>query len=294
MSSSFLRHLLRRIVRRGLQPCSPIPDRLLLRLYCSRFNGVLRWLMAGAEPIAYGGVRMQVNPAELLGFTAYFNHRGNLPEVALLVELCRDAAVFADIGANIGLIALPVAARSPGLEVFAFEPDPRNARMLAANLAMNPALASRIHPVAKAAAKSDGTVFFHSNEATPGNSRVVPAASEATCSVAAVRLDDYFTSLGRYPDVLKIDVEGGELEVLCGLSMLFERHPPRALLIEVHAFASTDPAGFKTAIRDLLATAGYRLYHPYDAAVTPAPWDSIALWPDHFSLLARHGTAAKP
>ena len=149
--------------------------------------------------------------------------------------------------------------------------------------------------MAQAAAESAGTVLFHSDEINFGNSRIVSTPSTTTCAVPSVRLDQFFTAIGSYPDVVKIDVEGAELRVLDGMGGLFQSHPPRALLIEVHAFSAADPRSFKLALLDLLRGAGYRLYYPYAAEPPGKPWEDIDAWPDHLPVLAlRPATFAAP
>jgi FkbM family methyltransferase len=292
-------HLIRHFVRRGLRFClrtfAPGLESLLFRAYCSRFNRPARWFMAGTEEIEYGGAIVRLNPAEMMAYAAYFSARRDNSEIARLVELCQGARIFADVGANMGLISLPLASHAPGLEIYAFEPDPRNRRLLETNLRLNPTVAPRVHVVAQAAAESAETVFFHSDDVNSGNSRIVDTASATTCAVPAVRLDQFFAAIGSYPDVVKIDVEGAELRVLEGMSGLFQSHPPRALLIEVHAFAAADPRRFKLALRDLLHAAGYRLHYPYVAEPPGEPWEDIDAWPDHLPVLAlRPAASAAP
>jgi hypothetical protein len=49
----------------------------------------------------------------------------------------------------------------------------------------------------------------------------------------SISLDDFIASNGPVPQLVKIDVEGGEYEVLRGGSNLFGRHRP-LLIVEVH------------------------------------------------------------
>jgi len=288
------RHFFRSMARCGVRAASPRLDRLMFRAYCSRLNGALRWFMAGTEEIEYGGALVRVAPAEMIGYHAYFTGNRDLTEISRLAGFCHGTTVFADVGANIGLITLPVAAQSPGLQVFAFEPDPRNLGMLRHNVTLNPALAPRVCVVAAAASDTQGTALFESDDDNSANSRIVPAPTARTCCVPTIRLDEYFTNHGRYPEVVKIDVEGAELRVLQGMTGLFARHPPHTLFIEVHAFSAADRCGFKTAIRDLLLASGYSLHHPYADRGALTPWDDITAWPDHFSLWARHHPATEP
>jgi len=63
-----------------------------------------------------------------------------------------------DAGAHVGDTALYFAEK--GAEVYAFEPDPENFAKLERNVALNPALAPRIHPRMEAVGE-DGTISFY-------------------------------------------------------------------------------------------------------------------------------------
>jgi hypothetical protein len=70
-------------------------------------------------------------------------------------------------------------------------------------------------------------------------------------TVEGVALDDLVYQRGiDPPDVVKIDVEGGELQVLAGMSRLLRDRPP-AIIAEMH--------GKNAAVCELLRQAGYRI-----------------------------------
>ncbi len=58
-------------------------------------------------------------------------------------------------------------------------------------------------------------------------------ADGATITVPATTLDEFVASSGIVPELVKVDVEGGEYEVLRGGETLFRRERPR-VLVEVH------------------------------------------------------------
>jgi FkbM family methyltransferase len=75
--------------------------------------------------------------------------------------------------------------------------------------------------------------------------------------VLVTTLDEEVRRMGRAPEVVKIDVEGHELEVLRGAAGLLARRP--VLLLELHLDA-LDHGGAKgvQAVLDLLGGHGYR------------------------------------
>jgi hypothetical protein len=73
-------------------------------------------------------------------------------------------------------------------------------------------------------------------------------------SVDVVALDDFIYRQGhRPPQVVKLDLEGGEGQALAGMRRLLREHPT-CLLIEVHG-----PRAAEEVVREL-AAAGYRLH----------------------------------
>jgi FkbM family methyltransferase len=147
-------------------------------------------------------------------------------------ELAREIAqvsgrpfVFVDIGANVGLFSLFVAATARASRILAIEPEPGNFARLAFNIAANPGLP--ITPLALALGETEGTACILLNARDRGGTRMVAAGTQAggvevRCRplIAVVR-DAGLTGI----DALKIDVEGAEDKVL----VPFFRDAPTAL-----------------------------------------------------------------
>lgn len=137
-----------------------------------------------------------------------------------------------DVGANLGTIAIPAAARGLAERVVAIEPDPLNFRTLMANLYLND-LAGRITAVNCAAGSRDGdTLEFQSSPDNIGDHRVkhssAPGAfgedSWPTFSVPATTVDSILAerapSLVAPDTLLWVDVQGWEAPVLAGADRL--------------------------------------------------------------------------
>jgi hypothetical protein len=97
--------------------------------------------------------------------------------------------------------------------------------------------------------------------------------AEELQTVVAVGLDDLGRTLSA-PDVLKIDVEGAEIEVLVGGAELLRNSRP-SIVCEISADNSSEATS-------LLRKAGYLLYDaskPFNAAarIDLATWNTIAL-----------------
>ena len=159
-----------------------------------------------------------------------------------LRELLYPKAVFYDIGAHLGFFSL--AAARLGARVVACEADPENAQRLRAHAAKNH-LSERIQVVEAAAwSESGDTIAFRRGEprsqggVVDRNIRPVLATGEVI-EVARLSLDDYVERGGPVPDILKIDVEGGEVDVLCGATQTLRNYRPKLILEVHHAQAST-------------------------------------------------------
>lgn len=207
---------------------------LAYRVPFSRFARLASWLLWGEEVIEWRGVKIGVNPGELHGYYTYFFGDYETAELDKLEEVCRDASVFVDVGANYGLFSLAVARACPRIWVFAFEPDRDIALSFRANIARNDSLAGQIQLVESAVGEADGVgAFAPSGRAeNPGLGRLVTdSRGGAREKVPVVRLDSFFRERPR-PDVVKIDVEGAELQVLRGMGGLFGVGCPRAIMME--------------------------------------------------------------
>jgi FkbM family methyltransferase len=143
---------------------------------------------------------------------------------------------FYDVGAHIGFYSL-IAARivGPNGLVVAFEPEVANYRLLRENCSKNGL--SVVHPVPTAVWSRNMRVLF---ERGPDSSAMTGHVIETspyrqtsrTLYSQAISLDRFCKSR-RPPTFLKVDVEGGEIEVLEGAQDLLRKYRP-TLIVEVH------------------------------------------------------------
>jgi FkbM family methyltransferase len=212
-------------------------------------HGEVRLRAAGLTCYASAG------RGELNAFREVFVQRvyERLPEFAP-----RAGDVVLDVGANIGLFALRHA--RAGARVYAVEPQPDAFGRLERNIAANN-LGSRITALPCALGAVEGWARLVEGRATP-LTRVVPdlpACRDPGEPVAAgtVRLhtlDALVAELGLPRiDLVKLDVEGAEVEVLRGGRWVLPR--VRRLVLEVHAPVLLD------RVRAILAAAGLREAH---------------------------------
>lgn len=232
-----------------------IPDRLrrwprLLRAL-KRFKGLLEhyalpnrlvWVRAQAG-LSQGMWMRVLLPDEALHWRG--EHETEVQSVIRAVV--RPAAVVYDVGSHAGSFALGIA-RLVGESgrVVAFDADPDNAATLQESIVRNH-LEARLQVVHTAVwsytarhgipfrrggtRRSQGGVEVNGQHPVVGTGEVI--------AVPAVTLDDFIAAGEPAPELVKIDVEGGEYEVLCGGSTLFTKQRP-LVIVEVHHQQAAD------------------------------------------------------
>jgi FkbM family methyltransferase len=178
------------------------------------------------------------------------------PELqARLPELIRRGAVVWDVGAHVGFFALTFA-RLVGPEglVVAFEADDANVEALRAATQRNQIANVEICPVAVWSAP--GTVQFERRADIAGATDGAVVDSGTGVAVPATSLD-VEAQQRRIPDLVKIDVEGGEEQVLIGARQLLTEHKP-VVVCEVHVHGRGD-AELLPRVRALLEGDGYQV-----------------------------------
>ncbi len=180
---------------------------------------------------------------------------------ALRPHVSEDAWCF-DVGANIGLYSLGLAALAPRGRIFAFEPSPGSVDFLRTNLRRN--RADNVKVFATALGDRDGTISFHevpfftagSFTADEGAWLRSDAVGSTLVQVPCTTLDAFVEDHAvERLDVLKIDVEGAELAVLDGATATLAAHRP-TVVMEFNSFAFTLHAGMlpQTALTRIMAT----------------------------------------
>lgn len=180
-------------------------------------------------------------------------------DVRALEALVRPGDVIADIGANIGYLSMHLARLTgPTGHVHAFEPLAHLHPVVALNATMNGLPTISVHPLVVT-----GDSGARAAAAIPDNEAACAyfKPSSDGVGVTTTRLDDFADQCGivRF-DVVKIDVEGGEVGVLRGADRLISdpARRPRVFMIEV---ANAQLARFGHRLEDIhnaLTEFGYR------------------------------------
>jgi FkbM family methyltransferase len=114
-----------------------------------------------------------------------------------------------DGGANIGLATLYWKRHFPEAEIIAFEPDPQVFRALSNNIKAHNC--SEVTLIQKGLWSEEGECTFQSDGADSGRIDGEPGQEETVHRIPVTRLTPY---LEAPTDLLKLDIEGAEVEVL--------------------------------------------------------------------------------
>jgi FkbM family methyltransferase len=135
--------------------------------------------------------------------------------------------------------------------VIAFDANPANALIAQKNIMLNRCENAEIHFSAVGNANGFTAIIPQSN------ARVERTKRAGTIRVPMTRLDDFLGSQG--PDLIKMDVEGHEIEVLRGASALLACRRTR-LAIEVHASLLRRSGDSAEAIFEILRPDDYQFW----------------------------------
>ncbi|EAW36173.1 FkbM family methyltransferase [Lyngbya sp. PCC 8106] len=178
-----------------------------------------------------------------------------------LVDCLKPGDIFYDIGAHVGFFTA-ITARQVGSQgkVYAFEPDPQNATRLQANMQLNHFQNVTLFQKAVSNYGGQGELLLAEY---PGGHTLATAGTppdlKGAITVELVCIDDLVTQhILEPPSVVKIDVEGAELEVLQGMAATIQQYHP-IILYEVDDATPQKLAEKRTPIQNFLQGYGYQI-----------------------------------
>lgn len=131
--------------------------------------------------------------------------------------LARTPSLFVDVGGNVGDYSHEVSRRYPNCEIWIFEPAPTNVDTLRKRFSGN----ATVSVVPVGLSDQQGELTFYSD--VPGSGMASVHRRDvhdrgSTTRIPVVRFEDFWKSRlwGRSVDLLKLDIEGHELQALTG------------------------------------------------------------------------------
>ncbi len=171
------------------------------------------------------GIKLRVSP---LIQGVYFFKPYEPDKQFALSKFLRNNSIFFDIGANVGMHSLYALKSFPGVKIVAFEPFPKNVSYLKEVISRNKIINIDLIPCA--VGNSTGKIYFEEG-ATNLQGKI--SNEKSNIEVSIISLDYYISQSNLVPDLIKVDVEGAEIEVLKGSKQLLSKHSP-IWVIELH------------------------------------------------------------
>ncbi|MFM9972788.1 MAG: FkbM family methyltransferase [Burkholderiales bacterium] len=192
----------------------------------------------------------------------------------------RPGSIVIDVGANVGVYAVPLAAARADVSVFAFEPNREVAARLHENAALNCLKNLTIKPCALADAPGVMEFYQFDNDISLSSLNRHAAEIHGTpkrTEVQVETIDNLFAANEQRVSFIKIDVQGAELRVLRGAEKIVSAHRPVVLFEhEDSHFESLQLAlAEKAAIDSFFAKNQYRCFYAtrYDPKMLfPVDW----------------------
>ena len=173
------------------------------------------------------------------------------PEVVFWKSLGLEGKVVYDIGAFHGLLTMYFARHA--IQVVAWEPNSKNRQRLEENLRLNSFTNVIVRPYGLSSEPALASMTFDS--LVPGTASLdTKIATGAQHETVELRTLDQEEGL-KAPDLIKVDVEGFELEVLRGAGRALRSRPD--LFLEMHGSDPDDKRRRVQAIVDHIWALGY-------------------------------------
>lgn len=265
---------------------------VFLNRYLPRGKGAVpRWIGArlrresGHHIVTRHGAKLVVEPSSLDVYACIVNsgRTWNWHVLTACAALLRGGDTFFDIGANIGFMSLELSRifkaqpGVPGICVVAFEPLPPLVNAIRESVPINPGAMIEVREEIVSDVVGTTNLFLGSHS-IHASTRAREEGSRML-RLPTVRLDDLIAA-GEIPppNVIKIDVEGGEFAAFRGAEASLRRHQPQ-IIFE----SDENTARFAYTRRDLCGylagIAPYRFLRiePDGTGFTPLALDSDAM-----------------
>lgn len=194
-------------------------------------------------------------------------------ELVILEKFLDKDSVFLDVGANIGTITVPMAKISK--EVLAFEPVAENLALLEENLKLNNVSNVTVFPIALGS--EHGSVQLEAQDAADAGTYSIRGEGD----IPLVPLD----SIPCSPTLIKMDVEGYEIDVLKGARETIKKHRP-VIFFEINLKETRKRHDWwLTAVESEIKSHGYSIYLPTETTqkrVRSIAWSMFTQAPKAF------------
>lgn len=182
------------------------------------------------------GFKMEIDPVKDnkgLEKVIYYTGTYEKGTLHIIKNILNSGSVFVDIGANIGLMSVfsSILVQESG-KIFSFEPNPATYDILKKNIELNNLSNINAEPLGIGSVKKTTKIYDQWDSGRGSASMIKPEHVTNSYDVEVVTLSDYFNDFQNDIDVIKIDIEGYELEALRGAEKIIREKLP-VLIIEI-------------------------------------------------------------
>ena len=209
-----------------------------------------------------------------------FKNRKDAHHLRLIERLIKPGNNILDIGANIGFFTKYLSEKTGSSgHVYSFEPDETNFQHLRNELEgiLNVTL------IKKAVASDSGTLTLYTSTLLNVDHRTyVPENYSGKISVEKISIDEFVG--GRFSiDLIKLDIQGFEMEALKGMKHTLEKNKDVVVFAELWEYGLQKAGSSAKAVYNFLTELGFNIYE-VNAELHPLSIEKVsAIRNDFFS-----------
>lgn len=211
------------------------------------------------------GFEIYVNPLKDKGVERSIYYTGTYEKGTLFIleNIIKKGDVFADIGANIGLMTVlaSLVVKDTG-KVFAFEPNPNTLALLKENLKLSNVTNVEVSNYAIGSKSETSKIYDYWDAGRGSASLIKPDVITSSYEINTISLSDFFQNYNNKITLLKFDIEGYEVEALKGADKLIKEMFPM-LIIECsnhRTNKNSEESNISTIYKYIKSLNKYRLY----------------------------------
>lgn len=210
---------------------------------------------------SFRGINMKVDISKSMGSSIYWRGAHDWRPIFVLEKFLKKGNTFIDIGANQGEYALWAARKTTASgKVLAFEPMDEIFSQLKVNISLNPSYKNTIEAIQLGLSDNPGEINLYGKEGSNEGVNTIFPSPEHTFLIQKIELDTLDNQLEKlqpsWVDLIKIDVEGAELQVLKGATKSISKFKP-SLIIEINKEACQSAGYEADEILEFLKGYGY-------------------------------------
>lgn len=229
------------------------------------------------------GIKYNLDLSNLIEYVIFWYGYIDKNQKALF-DATEENMTVIDVGANIGGTLLEFAKKAVGGRVIGFEPDPINYKKLIENISLNDF--KNIETIRCGLGDREATMNLYSVESNnPGANKILNKNADIPHeNIHVIRFDDFAAKNNlKNVDIIKIDIEGFEMNMLKGAEQTLKKFKP-LLFIEVDEENLKEHGYSASVLIEYLYKFGYKVYNADDGRLLNPDNDYTAC---HFDIICK-------